>query len=134
MSDEQYAALQAGTPIWDYHLRADPKPARRIKATAREWQELRAEKGTAPCRICERPGPTTLHHLVPKSLRGDDVADNLCGICGSGTTGCHGLVEAHDPWACSLLGQRLTVAERAYVVGKKGAAFLERYYGLREAA
>jgi hypothetical protein len=75
-----------------------------------------------------------LHHLVSKSLGGDDVADNLVPVCGSGTTGCHGLLEAHNMWACDLLGRRLTEAERRYVVDTKGAYYLESRYGVKEAA
>ncbi|HXH35240.1 MAG TPA: hypothetical protein VNJ54_12655 [Plantibacter sp.] len=71
---------------------------------------------------------------MSKSLGGDDLADNLVPLCGSGTTGCHGLVEAFDPRACSLLGMRLTEAERAYVIGRKGAYYLERRYGIKDAA
>src|SRR5688500_4725357 len=103
----------------------DPKPARRVKATTAEWEQIRARKLDGwPCRVCEAFQAATLHHLVSKSLGGDDVADNCVPLCGSGTTGCHGLVEAYDEWACSLLGFRLTAAEREYVVGKKGADFL----------
>lgn len=109
---------------------ADPKPEKRIKATKAEWEALRAEK-LGPCRLCGEPN-TTLHHIVPRSLRGSDVAANLVSLCGSGTTGHHGMVEARDPWACSLLGQRLTDSEAAYVVGVKGATFLHRYLGVQE--
>ena len=111
----------------------DPKPEPRIRATADGWVKLRTEK-LGPCRVCQTPFKPTLHHIVSKSLGGDDVADNLVPLCGSGTTGCHGLVEAREPWACSLLGQRFTAAERAYVVAKKGAWFLETRYGYKEAA
>lgn len=111
-------------------LGADPKPLKRVKADRAGWERIREEKLTGrSCRVCVAFIAGTLHHLVPRSLGGDDVADNLVPLCGSGTTGCHGLVEARDPWACSLLGFRLTEAERAYVIGKKGEAFLHRYYG-----
>lgn len=114
---------------------ADPKPARRVKASPAEWVRLREEKLLGrSCRVCVGLLADSLHHLVPRSLGGSDVPENLCGLCGSGTTGCHGRVEARDPWACSLLGQRLEVAERAYVVETKGVEFLARYYGYREAA
>lgn len=118
-------------------LGADPKPPRRVKADQNEWARLRKEK-LGSCRLCHDltmhvPG-TTLHHIVSKSLRGDDVADNLVPLCGDGTSGCHGLVEARDPWARPLLGERLTEAERAYVLRKKGAGWLERHYGLKEEA
>ena len=112
------------------NVMGDPKPPARIRATADEWVKLRTEK-LGPCRVCQTPFKPTLHHLLARSLGGDDVADNLVPLCGSGTTGCHGLVEAREPWACSLLGQRLTAAERAYVAAKKGAWYLETRYGLK---
>ena len=116
-------------------LSADPKPPRRIRADQNEWVRLRKRKLSGwPCRICDTNTAESLHHLVSKSLGGDDVAENLVPLCGSGTTGCHGLVEARDPWACSLLGARLTHAERDYVLAKKGPVFLSRYYGVKEAA
>jgi hypothetical protein len=131
-TDDQYDGLKAGEPLWDFHL-ADPKPAKRVKADPNEWQRLRAEK-IALCRVCAEKIGSTLHHLVPKSLGGGDVAENLVPLCGSGTMGCHGLVEAHNMWACDLLGRRLTEAERRYVVDTKGAYYLESRYGVKEAA
>ena len=128
------------THLWtDSGLRnvcgADPKPARRVKADKAGWERIREEKiNGRSCRVCVAFLAATAHHLVPRSLGGDDVEDNLVGLCGSGTTGCHGLVEARDPWACSLLGLRLEPAERDYVIGKKGADFLARYYGCKDVA
>lgn len=134
MTDAQYQALMTGRPLWDERLR-DEKPARRIKASPRDWLRIRATKLNAQrCRICSEKPAESLHHICPKSLRGDDVAENMVGLCGDGTTGCHGLVEARDGWACSLLGQRLTAVEREYVLEKKGSGFLARYYGVKEAA
>lgn len=111
-------------------LGADPKPPKRIKADQNDWRRLRAEK-VDRCRICELfVGDMTLHHIVPRAQSGDDVADNLVPLCGSGTTGCHGLVEDRDMWARSLLGRRLSRREIAYVVAKRGAGWLERHYGV----
>jgi hypothetical protein len=126
--------MMDGRPRWDAHL-PDPRPPKRVKATADQWVQLRAEKlDGQPCRVFPDKRADSLHHLVPRSQGGDDVADNLVGLSGTGTTEAHGLVEARDPWACSLLGQRLTSAERAYVVAKRGAWFLETRYGVKEAA
>lgn len=112
----------------------DPKPARRVKATAGEWAAIRERKLRGwPCRICDDKAAVELHHLVPRGMggaHGDDVAENLVPVCRV----CHGLIEARDPWASSLLGRRLTNAERQYVVGKRGAWYLEKRYGLKEAA
>jgi 5-methylcytosine-specific restriction endonuclease McrA len=82
----------------------EPKPAKRrpreksrtfrFVATLREWNELRLEKFYGhPCRLCRSWAlPAGLHHIVPRSLGGDDVAANLVLLCGTGTTGCHGHV------------------------------------------
>lgn len=44
----------------------------------------------------------SLHH-IHKHPR-NDVRANLVMLCGDGTTGCHGLIEAHDIVTCALLG------------------------------
>lgn len=106
---------------------ADPKPARRVKATGERWAELRILK-VGQCRICRDAFGLTLHHLVPRSLGGDDVPNNLVPLCGSGTTGCHGDVEHRDPVALSLLRLSLTEDELAYLAAKKGPEFVDRYY------
>jgi hypothetical protein len=124
-----YDALMNDEPIpWSEKL-TDPKPIARVKADQNEWVKLRAEK-LGPCRICTLGDNVTLHHLVSKSLRGDDVAANLVPLCGDGTRGCHGRIESRDPWAATLLGHSLTRAEREYVIEKKSAAFLNKYYGV----
>lgn len=115
-------------------LGSDPKPPKRIKASRAEWDGLREEKlyGRS-CRVCVVLLASELHHLVPRGMgggNGDDVAENLVGLC----SGCHRRVEARDPWASTLLGQRLEDAERAYVIAKRGAWYLEKRYGLREEA
>jgi hypothetical protein len=73
----------------------------------------------------------SLHHLVPRSLGGDDLADNLVPLCGDGTRGCHGLVEARDFETLVRLRRALTVEEVAYIVERKDREFLQRYYPLR---
>jgi len=114
--------------------RSDPRPPRRTKATLAEWKRLRQQKlAGKTCRVCDEPAET-LHHLVPKSLGGDDVANNLVGVCGSGTTGCHGLVEARNSVACRALGDALTSDELSYVLARKGPVFLERYFYWKERA
>jgi 5-methylcytosine-specific restriction endonuclease McrA len=99
----------------------DPRPAKRIVDTS-----VKKALSAWCCRLCGDPN-TTAHHLVPRSLGGDDVVSNLVLLCGSGTTGCHGLVEAHDPQALAQLRARLTDAELRYAIAKKGEAWLERY-------
>ncbi len=43
--------------------------------------------------------PDTVHHRVKKGQGGLWSPSNLLVACGSGTTGCHGFVEAHPSWA-----------------------------------
>jgi hypothetical protein len=114
------------------NVMCDPKPPRRVKATLAEWKRIREDK-LGPCRVCGSH-PTSLHHILPKSLGGDDIADNCAPLCGTGTTGCHGRIEAFEPWACTIFGKRLTDAEKAYVTRKKGAYYLTDRYGVKEAA
>jgi hypothetical protein len=63
------------------------------------------------------------HHVIKRSQGGDDVIANIVPACGSGTTGCHGLLEAEDEQTRRALGEYL-LGERpdtiAYVLGKLG--------------
>src|SRR6476660_6104163 len=106
----------------------DGKPRKRHVADTSEWEELRKAKlHRYRCRICGgRAG--TLHHLVPRSLGGDDCVDNLVALCGSGTTGCHGLIEHRDPLALGRLRRALRPDELRYMSERKGDYFVDRYY------
>lgn len=104
-------------------------------ATPAQWEKLR-EKKLGPCLVCRYVGvvqtlPSSLHHCVAKSLGGDDCANNLVSLCGTGTTGHHGLVEAHHPDTCRVLAaaiQRYDDGVYAYTVGKLGEdGWLRRY-------
>lgn len=53
----------------------------------------------------------SIHHILPRGQGGDDVWENLVPLCGSGTTGCHGGVEAGLDSACRALG-RYVMSER----------------------
>lgn len=53
------------------------------------------------CELCGSTGRLSLHHVL-KHPR-DDVAGNLVMLCGHGTAGCHGRVEARDRQTLSLL-------------------------------
>ena len=91
-------------------MTADPKPPPRVrdgtllKALHRRWQECSLCHGTA-----YTEGRLSLHH-VHRHPR-DDVEGNLVMLCGDGTRGCHGRIEANDPVALSLLGAHI-VSER----------------------
>lgn len=87
------------------------------------------------CAACGRPA-SNAHHIMPRGspFFGDDVAANLLALCGSGTTGCHGLYHHADPAVRARIG--LALADRpdtiAYGLAKLGDGpgrdFLERHY------
>lgn len=116
-----------------------PKPKYRgrgrVRATRGEWTKLRAERLEGwLCRICfERPADG-LHHVVPRSLGGDDVAANLVALCGSGTTGCHGLVEHRDREALHTLAVTVQAEDMvyAYCIDRLGEGALHRLFGVYE--
>ena len=80
----------------------DPKPRAKIKDPALlkmlhlEWLD---------CALCGKTGHLSLHH-INKHPR-DDIRGNLVMLCGSGTTGCHGLIEDHDHDMLIALGQHI---------------------------
>jgi hypothetical protein len=53
---------------------------------------------------CGKPSATG-HHVISRGKGGDDVLPNIVPLCGSGTTGCHGLVENADEKARRRLGK-----------------------------
>lgn len=111
----------------------DPRPPKRIKATRKQWELIdQAKRGR--CRGCGGDARTTTnHHVVPRSLGGDDVHDNIIPLCGHGTAGCHGSIETHPSgWerTANRVRRSLTSTELLYVVEKKGWAWLDRYYPL----
>jgi hypothetical protein len=56
-----------------------PKARGRKKASASTWRELHARKN-GPCRLCEKPGPSHLHHLLSKA-RGGRMRRGICVHC-----------------------------------------------------
>ena len=104
-----------------------PKRNRRTAASPERIAEIRAKK-CQECRLCGKTANVTAHHLVPRSQGGQWVAWNIVGLCGSGTTGCHGLIEARDKAACYLLRARLTDHEYSFLVQHMGEGWLDRKY------
>lgn len=104
----------------------------RYVATEAEWDAIQHEKVIGKvCRGCGQRFAMSGHHLVGKDLLGDDYADNIIGLCGSGTTGCHGILENHEKgWQeiAHNIRALMTTAERRYVIAKKSEVFLDRYY------
>lgn len=102
----------------------------RHKATSGEWERIIAAK-FGVCRGCGEHKPVTFHHLVPRSLGGDDVPDNILPLCGHGTAGCHGKIEDHsNGWreTAARIRSSLTPAELNYAIATKGEYWLSRYY------
>jgi hypothetical protein len=123
-------------------LVSDWKPTARIVDDGAGREKLRRE---GACRICgRRPSGHPLDslnrmHVVPRSQGGDDVDDNIVPGCGSGSTGCHGLLTSRreDPShpaglsvaeALDEMNRSLTVAERRYAEEKKWTGWIERAY------
>lgn len=54
------------------------------------------------------------HHVLRKGspYHGDDMPENIVPLCGDGTRGCHGLIEANDKTARKLLGIKLVEHRR----------------------
>jgi hypothetical protein len=98
-----------------------------MRACVLEWRE---------CACCGGPSATA-HHVIARGQGGDDVRENLVALCGSGTTGCHGLVEDENELALLALGRHIA-RERPdvvfYVCSKlgpgAGPAWFERRLGV----
>lgn len=112
-------------------MTADFKNSPRHRADRLEWEQIASAK-LGPCRCCGQWG-SSFHHLVPRSLGGDDVADNIVPLCGDGVRGCHGDVEARVPTALNALRQSLRPEELRYILRTKGGGFLDRYLPTAEA-
>ena len=104
------------------------KRYRRKVASPKQWAAIRAEKlYDQRCRIHEPHSQAQeLHHLVPRALGGDDVADNLAGLCRR----CHVLVSNRDAAALGVLAESLSDAEYAYCISKLGENALSRLFGV----
>lgn len=112
----------------------DPKPQKRYRATKEEWESIRYAFRASNCLVCGAYWDSkrdSLHHVYPRGQGGDDVIVNLVPLCGSGTTGCHGLIEARDARARATLRENFSDAHRWYLTYKLGfgaEAWLDRNY------
>lgn len=91
--------------VIDYAGFAQPKPIGRktLKARAKrqhadrvsEVREYVFEREHGWCRCCETREADSMHEIRPRSLGGKVSRHNSIALCGSGTTGCHGLIQSH---------------------------------------
>lgn len=97
----------------------------RVTASRDGWLRLREAK-LGNCRVCLCPDYIELHHLVPRSLGGDDVADNLVPLCRE----CHAAITTRSRLESWALASDLTDGEYAYVIDKLGEGALARLFGV----
>ena len=113
-------------PPAEREVTPDWKPEKRKKATTKRWGEMRRGLNER-CLVCGDPAQSA-HHIVRKAQGGDDVPANLAALCGHGTRGCHGLVEARHRPTLSTLRYALSDDQLDYVLKKKGQAWFDRAY------
>jgi 5-methylcytosine-specific restriction endonuclease McrA len=108
----------------------DPKPRRRQRArTAAQRSEAYYLPPGQRCVLCSAPRPQRAH-VVPRSQGGDDVRENIAPLCGT----CHHDVDQGAGKLGSEARWMLRVwidsepAVLAYVLERKGAAWLDRRY------
>ena len=105
---------------------------RRKVASPKQWQAIQSAK-IGPCRVCLDPatngrvyGRIALHHVIPRDLGGDDVADNIVPLCQL----CHHAVTVFRPAESHKLCASLTDEEYAYAIERGGEDVFERVYGI----
>lgn len=93
----------------------NPQPKPETRARVKRRQQHVTRKATTDvrtyvfarernlCRCCRWRAAESMHELRPRSLRGKVSRTNSVAVCGSGTTGCHGHLQAY----------RIRVAENA---------------------
>lgn len=94
----------ASCPVRPSLMTTDFKTGRRIKDPELLRQAHWAFDECVVCGSIE----ISVHHILPRGQEGDDVWENLVPLCGSGTHGCHGAVEAGLDSVCRALGVYVT--------------------------
>lgn len=80
---------------------------RRPTGPTQETRQLVLSRARYTCEICGASNASNIHHRRPRGLGGTRDPEinspaNLLAVCGSGTTGCHGQVEAYRKIAYEL--------------------------------
>jgi 5-methylcytosine-specific restriction endonuclease McrA len=96
---------------------ADPKPGKRIRDPGL-FKLLHARGVT--CVLCGRAGQC--HHVYPRGQGGDDVYENLVGLCGR----CHDLLHGANEHTLVIFGEYIS-KERPDVL-----AYIQRKLGHEE--
>lgn len=73
--------------------------------------------------------PGGVHHVIPRSEGGDDVAGNLLLLCGTGTSGCHGAYHGNPYEAESIIWDRLLGAPQP-ITERRDADWVARRIGI----
>lgn len=106
-------------------MRADPKPARRVRDSEAVTRKMRNERR---CRAGCGYLAMHAHHVLFRSKGGDDVEDNIIGLCFE----CHRAFHDADEETRRSVGAALRGREKKYLRRKLGVepaiAFLARYY------
>lgn len=132
----------AGTPDFkaDQLARAHgtKKKYHRQIAGRKRWEQIRSSK-MGPCVVClwrgeTQPLPSSLHHAVPKDRNGADTEANCVPVCGDGTTGHHGDIEAGRASVCQDFAaaiQEYDGEAYSYCIDKLGEDGFLRLYKVR---
>lgn len=110
--------------------RVDPKGRSRIRNSGAMRRKVLRDR---ECRFCGNPAEDP-HHILYRSLSGDDTENNIVGLCRA----CHDILHfAAGPEYEQVrrgIGESLTREEIRYVLGRlgeiEGRSFLERAYFL----
>lgn len=114
---------------WRERRREDPRPRRRYVDRRIGSRVIRSASG---CLVCgKRTLALEAHHIVPRSQGGDDVIANLVALCGPFEPSCHRKVTENDPDTLRALRRALSIDALEYVIGRKGAWWLDSRYPLR---
>lgn len=108
----------------------DPKVKERGPKKAKRTEDKKATKRAVRLRpVCVMPEcdnrSTNGHHVISRGAPhfGDDVDENIVALCGSGSSGCHGLIENEDVTARRQLGEHIAYERpdtMRYVTDKLG--------------
>ena len=63
-----------------------------MSAIPKALRDRLAERSGGSCELCAMARATNWHHRVNRSQGGGHSLSNALHLCGSGTTGCHGMV------------------------------------------